>query len=346
MIRRWRAWREEARLTTQRAGNYSQQLANRQFDSWVRSHVRLLVISALGWIALGVLMWLALSPFPSIRGIAAGVLVGAGLALSFHLGYLASGASSASMGAVAETWTDSELRRMRRKGWKHVNGLVIKQGDVDHVAVGPDGVIVLETKWRATEIDVDSPPQWLIDEAVRQADQNRHDVRRLLGWKLRDDPPVAAVVVVWGPNISHEIEGPAFIDGVNIVSGPNLRDELGRLSDLRLSPTEIDEKYEKIRAHIAKRDNWDSAHSEPYEPTLHDQVQRWIGNLSVATVGLGLTVLSFRFGWWSLLPVSLFVAGGVVGRRIDRIRSLAGWWLVGIGATLPLVAAIVVANAW
>lgn len=334
------------RLSTERAGAYSQQLANRQFDSWVRSHKRLLLTSGLLWLALGGLMWLALTPLPSIRGLGAGAVVGAGFTLSFHFGLVASGASGASMGATAEVWTDSELRRMRRKGWRHVNHLVIRNGDIDHVAIGPDGVIVLETKWRSAEIDIDHPPPWFVDDAVRQAAKNKEDVGKLLNWWRRDDHPIVAAVVVWGPNVIHEIEGPSRINGVNIISGAKLREELGLLSDVRLSPTEIDEVYEKLGNRVEKVDNWESARAEPSEPTLGDLANRLIANVGVGLVSLFLTALSTQLGWWSIGAILALVAAGIVARRTERFRSAAVWWLVGIIAIAPATLIALAVQSW
>ncbi len=42
----------------------------------------------------------------------------------YHWCVLASGAVNGTMGATAEEWTASELRRLRRRGWRTINHLV------------------------------------------------------------------------------------------------------------------------------------------------------------------------------------------------------------------------------
>src|SRR5690606_9757041 len=49
-------------------------------------------------------------------------------------------------GAGGEEMTAAELRRCTRLGWRSVHNVVLEAGDIDHIAVGPGGVVVIETK--------------------------------------------------------------------------------------------------------------------------------------------------------------------------------------------------------
>jgi len=60
---------------------------------------------------------------------------------------LVTGTAYRSMGATAEEWTASELRPLRRRRWRVANHVALGRPDIDHVLVGPGGVIAVETKW-------------------------------------------------------------------------------------------------------------------------------------------------------------------------------------------------------
>lgn len=68
------------------------------------------------------------------------------------------------VGADAERWTAEELARLG-PAWQVEHHLVFtgkRQGkrwysDVDHVAVGPPGVLAVSTKWTADEWDLEQP---------------------------------------------------------------------------------------------------------------------------------------------------------------------------------------------
>jgi hypothetical protein len=81
-----------------------------------------------------------------------------------------SGSTAMTVGASAEEWTASELRRHHR--WRLVNGLSLKY-EIDHIAVGSGGVLVVETKWSAQPWDDADPiSRSRIEKAQRQVEQN------------------------------------------------------------------------------------------------------------------------------------------------------------------------------
>lgn len=113
---------------------------------------------------------------------ARGLFIGVGAsALVVMIGYLVltlSGTVARGMGATAEMWTASKLRRLRKHGWLIVNGLALQGRDIDHVLVGPGGVIVVESKWSAEGWDLTTPSQAL----ARAVDQVVANARSLRLW--------------------------------------------------------------------------------------------------------------------------------------------------------------------
>ena len=55
-----------------------------------------------------------------------------------------SGTAATAMGETAEQWTASELRPLRKRGWFVVNHFLLRRHDIDHVLVGPNGVVAVE----------------------------------------------------------------------------------------------------------------------------------------------------------------------------------------------------------
>jgi hypothetical protein len=108
-------------------------------------------------------------------------------------------------GSMAERWTGKELAGLD-SSWRIFHNVPFSVGfgpnsftiDVDHIAVGPYGVLVAETKYSSSLLDLDAV--YLgerIRDAVSQVEDNAGRVRALLS---RDSPgiPIRPVVVFWG----------------------------------------------------------------------------------------------------------------------------------------------------
>ncbi len=135
----------------------------------------------------------------------AGVVVGA---LPFAVLMVAqgwTGAAGTSMGATAEGWTSSELRRFVRRArrrderWRLVDHIPLAGWDVDHVLIGPGGVFAIESKWSA-EGWRSTWAQGRLSDIAKSARLEARKVESI----LRSEPhrlrlPVTPVVVVW-PN--------------------------------------------------------------------------------------------------------------------------------------------------
>ena len=339
--------REVRRLSSARAGTTSQRFASERFDRYVRSNLLTIAIVLMLNIALSAGVWFICARWREVRWLAAGLVAGAGLMALYHWCVLFSGSGAATMGSVAEGWTDLELRRLHRKGWRHVNGVVIKAGlgDIDHVAVGPDGVIVVETKWRSHEEDVDDLSGWMAG-AIRQAQRNRKQVVQLLNWQRRDPLLVQALIVLWGPDIVHESAEAVLADGVNVTAGDNLADDLAALGDVRLSDAEVDEVFAKLRKRIVDRHAWELANLPPREPTLGERAARWLVGALMFGVGLPAALFTVGLGWWAIPAVGALTGAGLRARRLPEFRVPASGFLCGVAAGVALIGVAALTALW
>lgn len=113
---------------------------------------------------------------PLVAGFLLGVLLTGVAAAVWFWTVQATGTAPTMAGDTAEQWTAMELRRLRRRGWRLVNRVVLKRQDVDHVLIGPGGVFAVETKWTATPWQLD-PPEDRVRRAAAQASENARDLQ-------------------------------------------------------------------------------------------------------------------------------------------------------------------------
>jgi hypothetical protein len=134
-------------------------------------------------------------------------------------------------GADGERHTARVMRRLRRKGWRCVHDQQIDRGNRDHVAVGPAGVFLLETKRPHGEVVVQEDGPWVhrIDDPDAPSypmpeleGRVRWQASRLsaeLGQATGSRPWVHAVVVIWAPFPQRVVER----DRVTYVHGDELK---------------------------------------------------------------------------------------------------------------------------
>jgi hypothetical protein len=117
--------------------------------------------------------------------------------------------------------TADVLRPLRRQGWRIVG---------DTVAIGPGGVVVLESKYRRTLTADDLA--W----AARNVQRRKRQVAGVL-LPVLDGAPVVPVLVTWAPEDAPE--APRYVDGVALVPGDELAGWLEVFATERLSPTQV-----------------------------------------------------------------------------------------------------------
>lgn len=339
---------ERRRYGTDRAGTSGRRFARQRLAAFVRSRWQVLALMLVVLLAFAPLLWLALDPVSAIRDFALGAYIAGVIAATYHWAVLASGAGLASMGEEAEIWTDQELTRLPST-WQVINHVVFRQGDIDHVAIGPDGVIVVETKWTSSSVHLDGTDGWL-GGALRQAERNADDVAMVLGWGAdRDSRPVHPFVVVWGPQVE-----PATVEphrnraGVSLIAGRHLRSVLeGFDGEVRLDEAEQQRCYHIIRDHVDRRDASDiSLYGRvraPWYQTLA-RTAEWLflgfGGFFVSAEALKLPLAAF------IVLQALALVAGVAAVRTERWRTHGMAWLIGTQAVTLLLLIDVLASTF
>lgn len=132
-----------------------------------------------------------------------------------------SGTASTRMGDFGERSTAGELKKLNG-GWHVIHHVWFPfEGDVDHVAVGPGGVLAIETKWRSRAWKV-TPPDRLVLSAAREADEHADSVRELLA-RHGVRTKVTPVLVWWsGQTASEASKTPRKIGKTYVVAGRTL----------------------------------------------------------------------------------------------------------------------------
>ena len=111
-------------------------------------------------------------------------------------------------GAVGEQWTGRALRELESQGWRIFHDLAASHGNIDHVAIGPGGVFLLDSKrWRGS-VSVEG------DSAV---------VRRLedpdLHWRFTDPGHIKGLAVEVSQAIRASTRATVWVTHVIVVWG-------------------------------------------------------------------------------------------------------------------------------
>ena len=223
-----------------------------------------------------------LSP-SSLRWFAAGALISStAWAAAFHV-VLATGTASQMSGDLAERRTASELRRLRRRGWRIVNTVRLRRGtsDIDHVALGAGGLFAFETRWIGTS----GTNRKILDARVRDAVAQVTEAENRLRLMFLEDVPANArqrVVVLWGPG-SETWDEPVAVGGAVVLNGRELRTWLDRQPTNLLSPAAVERCWVKLVDTVERRDR-NTVELEGTGPKgLGEHVARLFG-LALATV--------------------------------------------------------------
>jgi nuclease-like protein len=267
----------------------------------------------------------------------------------------AAGTAPTTMGAIAEQWTASELRPLRRAGWRIINHVALQKWDIDHVLVGPGGVIAVETKW--------SGGGWTLDpqdiRILRAADQVRKNARDLSLWHpLRSlgVGSVGSVVFLGGespPDAPPKPTTPYQLGDVQIVLG--LDAAKGWRATVQHMPAQpsfdaarIRDLYAALDSHIRQRDQRDAA-TAPATPSLDRVYLMAYAVLLCAAASFLLSLQAWDVvGSWRLWLLSLvMLAGvGVAAFRVRALRLLAAGWLTGVVAAGASAVGFAIHTLW
>ncbi len=348
--RRRRPLHQDARLAARRRHLASNQRAGR-FSRGV-AWQRLLATIRQDWAGLLVLL---LTPPPLMlpqardlsdfgRGAMLGAAGMAGVSLAVIYVLVVSGAAASAMGTAGEQWTAEDLRAMRRRGWRLINGLTMHdRSDVDHVAIGPAGIVVVETKWSAHPWPEPGERGFMSNQIagyVEQARRNRWAIHGVFS-RARQGAPVRAALVLQSPTKPIGSSTPWYdLDGVTVVRGDALRRWLASLDSSRLHPDDVERVWAAMSQHIHRRDTAHPAGSTLARHTIVGLMLRY-GAQPVAGVWLSLLAVRvpFLLGGWRVGVGGMLglTAAGVWGLRSRRLKPLAVGWLAALAFAAVLV---------
>jgi hypothetical protein len=321
-------WRGEDRLARQdRAGTYAALRAQRMRRTFARD----------SWWQLVVLVILVMTPAAALlpfqhsdlaRGLTVGFAAGAAVVGGISFVVFASGSASITLGAWAEQWTSESLRKMRPHGYHLINGARIGYGDIDHVLVGPGGVLVFETKWSAYDWSLEHDPY--VARAMRQVNEQADRLKR---W-LRLEHDVDRVVVLWGAaagavdNKAERMQR-AKEGGPLIIAGGALEGWLLRLPRNRMTADEAQALSRRIAQQTDARDAYETPNAPP-------SIWALIGSSAVAL-------------WVAVyLPVGVAALLDDLGAVISAAAVGAAAWFLRRNARfrLPSTIALSVSGLW
>lgn len=321
-----RAVRQRRLAGDRRSGTFPRRIARRAQYDYLRSISGELVLLGLAVAALlAAVIWFIPSEF--LRGLVAGaVTIGVTMSVwSFVV--LATGTAPKMMGDLGEQWTASELRKLRRQGWFTVNHvLLLAAKDIDHVVVGPGGVLAVETKWTAYAWE------GLSDERIRAAATTaREHATRLSNWqdlKSLGLGRATPVVVLWGSG-AKDLPPVGETDGVIVVAGPHAATWRRQLPSRGITSDRVNAAWDVLEAQCRRRDERDGV-------TVPPSPLEWVTQLFLAVLAgcLSFALVAQVVAWsqslWAgLVCLTLTAASGVLALRWSATRLVATGWLTG-----------------
>jgi nuclease-like protein len=325
-----------------RTGAQSRRQVRSMERDWLRDHWTVLVGFLLGVSAMAAaVIWLAppwLAPF------VAGAMVASASWWVYVLMLETGGIANKRAGITAEEQTAAELRRLRSRGWRTINHVMLAKGDVDHAVLGPGGFFAVETKfktdWSQAERDFG---QW-----TRSAQASARGLGSRIAPKERRVRPL---VVLCGPSVRDRYPVPFERDGVTFCPAGHL------LAFLRAEPLEVDESevraaFDTLAGYVDHLDAHETATSGPLPRVATESIND-VAAITVAFVVTALAVLAPSrippSGMWCVATALVALAAGFwvrhlrpQGVRIIRVTTTVITTAAGLGG-LVLLAVVAVA---
>ena len=323
--------RARALASERRAGSWLHRTAVERQYRYLRENRRVLGIFAVVYAAVLPLIWLQAE---WLRGFLLGGWTATVVWLVVLLTFQMSGVAHLQQGELAEQWTVQELQPLTKSGrWRLINHVLFRPWDIDHVLLGPAGVVIVETKGGNSDwTEPRHAPR--IRDAARQALDNAGDTRRFLRPEI-GGAPVHAVVALWP---SRESVPTQHIDGVTVLSGHRLREWVEALPDHELDDSAANAAWQRIADHLERRD--------AHDLETHGRAPRRLGQLVLDLVqypvgflvgGALVSSLAGAVGFPAASVAMLGVLGVLVltTRRVPTLRHFAG----GVGLAITIVIA-------
>ena len=274
-----------------------------------------------------------------------------GFWLDVILVILWSGIAPTVMGIEGETLTAEVLDDFAGKGWSLTNGLRFKdKGDIDHILIGPAGLLIFESKWSGERWPMELRPKGYLGRqvrwAIKQVKMNRDDLFREFR-EVIGDIPVYQVCVFWSGEDSSSDDKYFHREAVFGIRGPELANWLTELPKNVVKESTIERIATPIEAFAHVRDKEDVLKDGPFRPTLD---KLFMNSLIFPMVGFFVPAFALagvaKLNRDSLIYVSiaiLFALGLLIGLKF-KMKALAYAWLFGLAVVCFYVLAYV--NHW
>ena len=336
-----RRHRRAARLaSTERAGVQSRRLIRQRHQRLVRERwyvfAGIIVVGGVVCLAVKLLVWEPLDAY--LIGAIAASTVWACHSIVTSV----DGLASRRVGVLGEEWTVSELRKLRKHGWRFVNHVMLEHGDIDHAVLGPAGFFSVDSKYRSDWSKAQSELARLADDAQTQA-------RKLQSRLQVKTPKVKPVVAMWGPELADTYEGPFERDGVLFCPGKRLTEQL-RAMPTSTDNSTIESAYSTLDRYVERRDTGEQEKFGEPVRSIGDHFND-VAFAALAMVGsLLLVVLPASappIGLWSIATAVAIVSGSIIiRRRLDSSpraqRVTTASITTSAGTGLILLAALIV----
>lgn len=251
------------------------------------------------------------------------------------------------MGLDGENRTAVILRKSQRHGWQLVNGLRLDgDWDIDHVLIGPAGILIFESKWSHKLWPVNDHGNTFmagrLEDAVRQVNRNCAQFKSFFKKELVGTT-VTPVCVLWSNSYGSDSPESFQTDGVVVVPGPALESWMESLNANWLDSKKIEHLSSVLAVQVAIRDRQDSEKPDQPLPTLGTLFQR---NILEPLLGFSIVLYGFEFLtrhrslWFSGSAFVLCIAIGYLLTKKEVSRRFGQGWL---GACFACFCALVVA---
>jgi Nuclease-related domain len=193
-----------------------------------------------------------------------GFIIATFLCAILYIAIVFTGAANYLTGALAERWTRQEFAALG-SAWHIFSNVPFSIGygdmsyeiDVDHIVVGPYGVLVLETKYSSSPVDLGAVQlEKRVNEAMNQVEDNVGRVRALLH-QIAPGVPIRPVVIFWGRLVSSAATPVRRVSGrhgvVRIVHGGDAKEWRPKLTEKAILPAkDIEGISVRIEAYLSE----------------------------------------------------------------------------------------------
>ena len=216
-----------------------------EWAAWTRSLPwRVVLVLAAGAIV-GLLAAQLIPPLADLAGLLAAAAVG--WALRFRV---SPETSAWRRGAAGERRTARLLSRLEERGWVVLHDLAIpgSQANIDHLAIGPGGVVMIDSKQYRGRLQLDPDGllwhgRHLLTMTLRAARWEADQADEILGVA---DVQVSAIVAIHGASVPRDrLE----VDGVTVAAARRVPDLLRALPPL-LGPERVDWLADRARLRL------------------------------------------------------------------------------------------------